>query len=198
VAHPGVLTGSETEKIFINLVGLLFHPVLAGVWLAAILAAIMSTADSQLLVASAALTHDFYQVVIRKKAGQKELLWVGRFGVAGIAAAAFVLALNPDNKVLDLVAYAWAGFGAAFGPTLILALFWQRMTKSGAAAGILTGGLTVILWKQLNGGIFDMYEIIPGFIFSTLAIVAVSLAGPEPEPEILAQFDKVRQDDSLA
>jgi sodium/proline symporter len=198
VAHPEILTGAETEKIFINLVGLLFHPVLAGVWLAAILAAIMSTADSQLLVASAALTHDFYQVVIRKEAGQKELLLVGRFGVAGIAAAAFVLALNPDNKVLDLVAYAWAGFGAAFGPTLILALFWRRMTKSGAAAGILTGGLTVILWKQLHGGIFDMYEIIPGFLFSALAILVASLASPEPAPELLAQFDKVRQDDSSA
>lgn len=196
VAHPGRLVGAETEKIFINLVGLLFHPVLAGVWLAAILAAIMSTADSQLLVASAALTHDFYQVVIKKEAKQSELLWVGRFGVAGIAVAAFVLALNPDSKVLDLVAYAWAGFGAAFGPTLILALFWQRMTKSGAVAGILTGGLTVILWKQLSGGIFDMYEIIPGFLFSTLAIVTASLAGPEPGPDIRLQFDEVRRNDS--
>jgi len=195
VTLPDTLTGAETEKIFINLVELLFHPVLAGVWLAAILAAIMSTADSQLLVASAALTHDFYQIVIRKEATQKELLWVGRFGVAGIAAAAFMLALNPDSKVLDLVAYAWAGFGAAFGPTLILALFWRRMTKNGAATGILTGGLTVILWKQLHGGIFDMYEIIPGFIFSALAIVAASLLSPAPEPKILAQFDQVRRND---
>jgi sodium/proline symporter len=198
VALPETLTGAETEKIFINLVGLLFHPVLAGVWLAAILAAIMSTADSQLLVASAALTHDFYEIVIRKEAKQQELLWVGRFGVVGTAAAAFVLALNPDSKVLDLVAYAWAGFGAAFGPTLILALFWRRMTKTGAAAGILTGGLTVILWKQLHGGIFDMYEIIPGCIFSMLAIVVASLVSPEPGPEILAQFDEVRQSDTLA
>ncbi len=120
---------------------------------------------------------------------------MGRFGVAGIAAAAFVLAFNPDSKVLDLVAYAWAGFGAAFGPTLILALFWRRMTKNSAATGILTGGLTVILWKQLNGGIFDMYEIIPGFIFSALAIVVASLLSPAPEPKILEQFDQVRQDD---
>ena len=123
---------------------------------------------------------------------------MGRFGVLAIAAVAFVLALNPDNKVLDLVAYAWAGFGAAFGPSLILALFWRRMTKSGAAAGILTGGLTVILWKQLHGGIFDMYEIIPGFIFSSIAIVAASLASIEPPPDILDLFDQVRQDDSLA
>jgi sodium/proline symporter len=123
---------------------------------------------------------------------------VGRFGVVGIAAAAFVMALNPDSKVLDLVAYAWAGFGASFGPPLILALFWRRMTKSGAAAGILTGGLTVIFWKQLHDGIFEMYEIIPGFLFSALAIVAVSLASPEPSPEILAQFDAVRPNDSLA
>jgi len=197
VVHPERLVGAETERIFINLVGLLFHPVLAGVWLAAILAAIMSTADSQLLVASAALTHDFYEIVVRNQAKQQELLWVGRFGVMGVATAAFVLALEPDSKVLDLVAYAWAGFGAAFGPTLILALFWQRMTKSGTAAGILTGGLTVILWKQLNGGIFDMYEIIPGFAFSTLAIVAVSLVSPAPTPAILMQFDKVRQDESF-
>ena len=189
VAYPGRLTGAETEKIFIHLVGLLFHPLLAGVWLAAILAAIMSTADSQLLVASAAFTHDLYQIVFRKQAEPQELLWVGRLGVLGIAAVAFVLALNPDSKVLDLVAYAWAGFGAAFGPSLILALFWRRMTRSGAAAGILTGGLTVILWKQLHGGIFDMYEIIPGFIFSSLAIVAASLASAEPPSDILSLFD---------
>jgi sodium/proline symporter len=195
VAYPVHLTGGETEKIFINLVGLLFHPLLAGVWLAAILAAIMSTADSQLLVASAALTHDFYRIMVRKQAAPQELLWVGRFGVMGIAAAAFVLALDPNSKVLELVAYAWAGFGAAFGPPLILALFWRRMTKNGAAAGILTGGLTVIFWKQLHGGIFEMYEIIPGFIFSALAIVAVSLANPAPPPAILAQFDAVRLDD---
>lgn len=195
-AHPFSLIGAESEKIFINLVGLLFHPVLAGIWLAAILAAIMSTADSQLLVASAALTHDFYQVVLRKDAKKNELLWVGRFGVIGIAAAAFLLALDPENKVLDLVAYAWAGFGAAFGPPLILALFWRRMTKNGAMAGIMTGGITVILWKQLEGGLFDLYEIIPGFIFSALTIVIVSLLSSEPENNILVCFDSARLKDS--
>jgi sodium/proline symporter len=192
-ALPNTLTGANTEKVFMVLVGMLFHPAVAGICLAAILAAIMSTADSQLLVASSALTHDFYKVVIRPGAGRGELLWVGRLGVVAVATVAFFLALNPESKVLDLVAYAWAGFGAAFGPTVIMSLFWRRMTRNGAIAGILTGGISVIVWKQLSGGLFDMYEIIPGFLFSLIMIVVASLAGRAPEEgsETLGYFDFV-------
>lgn len=176
------LTGPDTEKVFILLVQSLLHPVPAGICLAAILAAIMSTADSQLLVSSSALTEDFYKPFIRKRASQKELVWVGRLTVVLIAIIAFALAMNPDNKVLDLVAFAWGGFGAAFGPTIIMSLFWKRMTKGGAFAGILTGGVTVFVWgKLLRGGVFDLYEIVPGFILSLAAIVAVSLLGKPPK-----------------
>jgi sodium/proline symporter len=175
------LEGADTEKVFILLVQSLLHPIPAGICLAAILAAIMSTADSQLLVSSSALTEDLYKPFIRKGASQKELVWVGRFTVVAIAIIAFLLAMNPESKVLDLVAYAWAGFGATFGPTIILSLFWKRMTRNGAFAGILVGGLTVVIWKQLKGGFFDLYEIVPGFVLSLIAIVIASLLSKPPE-----------------
>ncbi|MEJ2455673.1 MAG: sodium/proline symporter PutP [Candidatus Thiodiazotropha sp.] len=164
----------DAEKVFIRLVDLLFHPLVAGICLAAILAAIMSTADSQLLVSSSAFTGDIYRVLLRKQASQRELVVVGRLAVLAIAVAAFLLALDPENKVLDLVAYAWAGFGAAFGPAVLLSLYWRGMNRWGALAGILAGGLTVVIWKPLQGGLFDLYEIVPGFIVSALAIVVVS------------------------
>jgi sodium/proline symporter len=166
---------ADAEKVFIRLVDLLFHPLIAGICLAAILAAIMSTADSQLLVASSAFTGDLYKSLFRKTASERELVVVGRIAVLSIALIAFVLAMNPDSKVLDLVAYAWAGFGAAFGPAIVLSLYWPAMTRSGALAGILTGGITVVIWKQLTGGIFELYEIVPGILVSMTAILLASL-----------------------
>jgi sodium/proline symporter len=189
------LTGADTEKVFILLVQSLLHPVPAGICLAAILAAIMSTADSQLLVSSSALTEDIYKPFIRKQASQKELVWVGRFTVIGIAVIAFLLAMDPENKVLDLVAFAWGGFGAAFGPAIIGSLFWKRMTKAGAFAGILTGGVTVFVWGMfLKEGLkeaygINLYEIIPGFILSTLAIVVASLLSKPPDNEALRKIE---------
>lgn len=164
------LTGDDVEKVFMHLTVALFHPAVAGVALAGILAAVMSTADSQLLVASSAVSEDFYKGFYKRDAGQKELLWVGRGAVIGIAALAWWFARDPDSKVLDLVAYAWAGFGAAFGPAILLSLYWPRMNRIGAIAGIVVGGLTVIVWKQLIGGIFELYEIVPGFLFGAVAI----------------------------
>ncbi len=187
------LTGNDTEKVFIKLVDLLFHPVIAGICLAAILAAVMSTADSQLLVASSAFTEDFYRALLKRDASQRELVHVGRLAVLSVAAIAFLLALDPDSKVLDLVAYAWAGFGAAFGPALLLALYWKRMTRNGALAGIVCGGLTVVVWKEFQGGLFDLYEIVPGIVVSTLAIVAASLTDRPPEQEIQEEFEQVRE-----
>ncbi len=175
---PGLLeeplVGPDAEKIFMVLASLLLNPVVAGICLAGILAAVMSTADSQLLVASSAMSEDLYKGLFRRSAGAGELLWIGRLAVVFIAVVAFVLAANPDRKVLDLVAYAWAGFGAAFGPVILLSLYWDGMSRAGAIAGVVTGGVTVIVWKQLAGGIFDLYEIVPGVILSAIAVIAGS------------------------
>ncbi|MEW8690487.1 MAG: sodium/proline symporter PutP [Candidatus Thiodiazotropha endolucinida] len=164
----------DAEKVFIRLVDLLFHPLVAGVCLAAILAAIMSTADSQLLVSSSTFTGDLYRLLLRKRASEAELVIVGRLAVLSIALIAFLLALDRESRVLDLVSYAWAGFGAAFGPAVLLSLYWKGMNRWGALAGILSGGLTVVLWKPLQGGLFDLYEIAPGFLISLAMIVLVS------------------------
>jgi len=168
------LTGPDSEKVFLIMASVLLHPVVAGVCLAGILAAVMSTADSQLLVASSAVSEDLYKGFLRRGASAGELLWVGRTAVVVIALLAGLLAADPTNKVLDLVAYAWAGFGAAFGPVILLSLYWRRISRSGAVVGIVTGGLTVMVWKQLSGGIFDLYEIVPGVILSALATVLTS------------------------
>lgn len=186
------LAGADTEKVFMLLVGSLFHPLLAGILLAAILAAIMSTADSQLLVSSSALAEDFYKALLRQQASQRELVAVGRIAVVVIALIALVLALDPESKVLELVAYAWAGFGAAFGPTLILSLYWKRMNSAGALAGIIAGGVTVVVWKQLSGDLFELYEIVPGVVASLLAIIAVSLLTPPPAAEIVQRHEQLQ------
>ena len=186
------LEGSAGETVFMRLVETMFHPLMAGVLLAAILAAIMSTADSQLLVSSSALTEDIYKVWIRPKASQSELVWVSRCTVILVALLAAIIAWDPGNSVLGLVAYAWGGFGATFGPIVILSLFWRRMTARGALAGILAGGVTVLVWKHLQGGLFDVYEIVPGFLLSILAIVIVSLLDTMPKPQVLATFDSIR------
>ena len=181
----------DPEAIFMVMVNALFHPVIAGILLAAILAAIMSTADSQLLVCSTAFAEDFYRDIFRRNAPQEEVLLVGRIAVVGIAVIATWLALNPDRSVLGMVSYAWAGFGAAFGPVLVLSLYWRRMNGIGALAGIVAGGLTVVWWKQQQGGWYDLYEIIPGIIAATLAVVVFSYLGRKPSKNMETLFDKV-------
>lgn len=183
-------TLDDPEKIFMILVNAVFHPVVAGILLAAILAAIMSTADSQLLVSSSALAEDFYKQLFNKEATQKQIVNVGRFAVVAISIVALVLALNPESSVLGLVSYAWAGFGAAFGPAILLSLFWRNMNRNGALAGIIIGGVTVVVWKQLTGGIFDLYEILPGFVFSSITIFVVSIATGKPEESVTESFDE--------
>lgn len=184
------LQGAETEKVFMIMVSKMCTPVVAGFLLAAVLAAIMSTADSQLLVTASSLTEDFYKVIIKKNASEKELIWVSRIAVVLVAIIAYFLAIDENSSVLGLVSYAWGGFGATFGPIIILSLFWRRMTRNGALAGMISGALVVIVWKQLSGGIFDLYEIVPGFICSVIAIVVVSLMEKEPKKEVTKQFDK--------
>ena len=165
---------ADSEKIFITLSQLLFNPWIAGFLLAAILAAIMSTIDSQLLVSASVLTQDIYHAVFRKNASNKELVWIGRATVIAIAVIAWYLSTDQNSSVLKLVAYAWAGFGAAFGPLIILSLYKKDVTKFGAIAGMVSGSVVVILWKQLEGGIFQLYELLPGFIAAWIAIIAVS------------------------
>ncbi|WP_180022298.1 sodium/proline symporter PutP [Acinetobacter sp. YH16044] len=189
--HPelaGVVTANP-ETVFMELTKILFNPWVAGIVLAAILAAIMSTLSCQLLVCSSTLTEDFYKSFLRKNASQKELVWVGRIMVLMIALLAIYMAANPDSKVLGLVAYAWAGFGAAFGPLIIMSLFWKRMTLNGALAGMVVGAIMVILWKNLWGDT-GVYEIIPGFICSLLAIIIVSLMSKAPSAEVTEKFEE--------
>lgn len=185
------LVGNDSEKVFLVMVSKMFNPVIGGILMAAVLAAVMSTADSQLLVTASSLTEDFYKVLFRKNASEKELVWVSRIAVALVAFVAYYLALDENSSILNIVSYAWAGFGATFGPAIILSLFWRRMNKNGALAGMITGGITVIIWKSLSGGIFDLYEIVPGFICSIAMIVIVSLLTKEPSDEIKHEFDSV-------
>jgi len=185
---------NDPEKIFIVLSQLLFNPWIAGFLLAAILAAIMSTIDSQLLVSSSVLTQDIYHAVIRKNASDKELVWMGRATVILIAVIAFTISLDENSSVLSLVSYAWAGFGAAFGPLIILSLYSKKITLFGAIAGLVTGTATVIIWKQLQGGLFDLYELLPGFIFAWIAILIFSRFGPDCSQYCEKTYDDVQDE----
>lgn len=187
------LTGTATETVFLVMTNELFTPFCAGLVLSAVLAAIMSTASSQLLVAASAFAQDFYHSLIHKNASQHELVWVSRISVLSIAAIAIIMGLNPDNLILNMVAYAWAGFGATFGPALLASLFWRRATRNGVLAGIIVGGVTVLVWKQF--AFFGLYEIIPGFFFALLAIYIVSKLDKEPEESIIRLFDDVGKSD---
>ncbi len=164
----------DAETIFMILADLLFHPLITGFLLAAILAAIMSTISSQLLVSSSSLTEDFYKLFVRRDASQKELVTVGRLSVLAVALVAIFLAYNPENSVLGLVSNAWAGFGAAFGPLIILSLTWAGMTRNGALAGMIVGAVTVLVWINMGWSGW-LYEIVPGFLLSLLAILIFSV-----------------------
>jgi sodium/proline symporter len=189
-AHPDQAQAvtENPERVFIELAKILFNPWVAGVLLSAILAAVMSTLSCQLLVCSSALTEDFYKPFFRPNASEKELVWVGRAMVFAVAVIAILLATNPNNRVLGLVSYAWAGFGAAFGPLVLFSVLWKGMTRNGALAGMLVGAVTVIVWKQF--GWLGLYEIIPGFILSSIAIVAFSLTGPKPTKRMVVRFER--------
>ena len=167
----------DAEKIFIELTKVIFNPWVAGIFLSAILSAIMSTIDSQLLVSASVVTHDLYERFFNREKfpNEKTILWISRISVIGIALVAFLISADKDSNVLKLVAYAWAGFGATFGPCIIFSVFWKKTTKNSILLGMLVGAVTVIFWKQLKGGIFDIYEIVPGFLLCSLTIFLVSL-----------------------
>ena len=197
----GALGGKE-ERIFIGLASLLFNPWIAGVILSAILAAVMSTLSCQLLVCSSAIAEDFYKGFLRPNASQAELVWIGRLMVLAVAMIAMVLAEDPDSRVLGLTAYAWAGFGAAFGPVVILSLIWKRMTAIGALAGMISGAVVVVAWAECvkkpaieagGNSWTTMYEIVPGFIVCALVIVVVSLFG-KPAAGVVERFEQANRD----
>ncbi|WP_434456153.1 sodium/proline symporter PutP [Stutzerimonas urumqiensis] len=192
--HPELAgpVNENGERVFLELTMILFNPWVAGIILSGVLAAVMSTLSAQLLVSSSALTQDFYKAFLRKGASQTELVWVGRAMVLLISLIAIGIASNPESKVLGLVSYAWAGFGAAFGPVVLFSLLWKRMTRNGALAGMLVGAVTVVVWKEFIG--LGLYEIIPGFILASLAILIVSRMGPAPSTTIVERFEAAERE----
>ncbi len=194
----------DSEKVFIEMIKKVFTEdsnvaLLAGLFIAAILAAIMSTADSQLLVASSAVSEDLYKGIIRKDASESSVLNVGRGATVAVAIIALLIAWNPDSSVMALVSDAWAGFGAAFGPLVLCSLFWRRTNFAGAFAGIFSGALTVIVWDYIPlmqgatiGSATGLYSLLPGFIISLIAIIVVSLCTKAPSEEIMKEFDEVK------
>lgn len=192
------MTLDDPETIFLVFSQFLFHPLVSGFLLAAILAAIMSTISSQLLVVSSSLTRDIYRLYLDKEAPESRQVLVGRISVIVVAIVSIMLASDRDSSVLDLVSNAWAGFGAAFGPLVIFSLLWRRMNRNGALAGMVVGALTVIIWiyggfTMADGTALNswLYAIVPGFVLSSIAIVVGSLATPAPKPHIVARFDEM-------
>lgn len=188
--HQNGLTLKNPETVFIALGQILFHPFIAGIMLAAILAAIMSTISSQLIVTSSALVEDIYKAVFKTNASDKQYVFLGRMAVLLVSVLAMYLAWEQDNKILDLVSFAWAGFGAAFGPVILLTLYWKKITNWGALAGMITGAATAYIWGSNEDLHKDMYEIVPGFIICLVVAVIVSLITYKPNPEIEDEFDR--------
>ncbi len=190
-SHPeeaGLVTQNR-EMVFVSLASLLFSPWLTGILLSGILAAIMSTLSCQLLLSSSTLTGDFYKALLRPKASEKELLFVSRLSVFLVSLVALLIAQNPQSQILGLVSYAWAGFGASFGPVVLLSLYWKGMTRNGALAALILGSATVILWQEFQW--LELYEMIPGFLMGTLGGVVFSLFGPRPSLSMEGDFDTI-------
>ena len=201
--------GNDPEKCFMVMINGIFSNgflvrVFAGILLSAIMAAIMSTADSQLLVSASSFSNDLYKVVLRKKATNRELILVSRLAVGAVAVVAIVMAMNTQSEffkvVMKMVAFAWAGFGAAFGPLILLALFWKRTNLAGAVSGMVVGAVTCFVWKFVLSDyagtheIFGLYELAPGFLLSFVTTVVVSLVTKKPSAEMIAEFDAVSKD----
>jgi len=193
IVSADVLNTLDGERIFIYLVqNILSGPglsIIAGILLTAILSAIMSTADSQLLVTSSAVSEDICKNMFSRLT-DKQLLWISRISVLVVAFTAIIIASDPDSSVFDLVAYAWAGFGAAFGPAILMSLYWKRMNWQGALAGILSGGTAVLVWRNLIKEYINLYEILPAFVISIVFIIVVSLLTKEPSEDVKKEFDE--------
>ena len=195
LASKGIILngeGGDAETVFSVTMVNMYPAFIGGIFLCGILAAAMSTADSQLLAASSAVGQDIFKNIIKKDADDKTVLLVSRITVLVIAAIAFLLSLDPNSSIFGLVSYAWAGFGGTFGPLILLALFWKGTTNKGAIAGLICGGVTVVLWHNLSGGLFDLYEILPAFIICLLVAIIVSLCDKKKDPEMLKTFDEYK------
>ena len=202
--HPTLLSDGAEEKVFIEMIIKIFTvdinaPVIGGIFLCGVLAAIMSTADSQLLVSASSVAEDLYQGVLGKKGDDKKVMLVSRVTVVVIAVLAYVIALNPNSSIMGLVSNAWAGLGSAFGPIVVMALFWKRTNLQGAIAGVASGALAVILWDyiplvggQTLGTVTGLYSLVVGFGLSLLFIIVVSLCTKAPSEEMLQEFEDVK------
>jgi sodium/proline symporter len=195
VAYPAALTtASEAERIFILMSTKLLPPLLAGLAMAGILAATISSSDSYLLIAASALSKNIYQGICKKRASDKEVMRVSRITLLIITIIAIFIALDEKSVIFTIVSFAWAGFGATFGPLMLFSLFWKRINRAGAVAGMLGGGGMVFFWKLVIrplGGAWNIYELLPAFIFSCILIVAVSLLTPPPSEQLQKEFDEV-------
>lgn len=184
MAQRGI-TLDNPETVVLLMSQTLLHPFVAGLVLAAVLAAIMSTVSSQLVVCSSALVEDLYKVVRKTPPSDKRLVLMGRMAVLVVAIIAILLAITPNDSILGLVSFAWAGFGAAFGPIILLSLFWRKLTNWGALAGMFVGAVTVFVWKALDTA---LYELLPAFVFAFIAAVVVSLVTYKRNEEIEQEF----------
>ncbi|MGE7674675.1 sodium/proline symporter PutP [Lysinibacillus sp. NPDC094403] len=180
----------DAETVFIVLGQILFHPFIAGIMLAAILAAVMSTISSQLIVTSSALVEDIYKALFNKTADDKHYVFIGRVSVLVVAIVAGILAWNPDSSILDLVGFAWAGFGAAFGPVILLSLYWRKLTNYGALSGMVAGAATAFIWGKIKFLSGTLYEIVPGFLVCLIVAVIVSILTYKPNKDIEEEFNR--------
>ena len=194
--YPTELTTSaEAENVFIVLSTRLLPPILAGFVMAGILAATISSSDSYLLIAASAFSKNIYQGLFKKDASDKKVMIISRITLLVIAVVAVLISLDENSVIFTIVSFAWAGFGATFGPLTLFSLFWKRMTRAGAIAGMLSGGVSVFVWNLLIrplGGVFNIYELLPAFIISCIFIVVVSLLTAPPSKEIEQEFDEVK------
>ena len=189
------LSATDAENIFVTLAESFLPPILAGFVMAGILAATISSSDSYLLIAASAFAKNIYQGLFRKKATDKEVMNVSRITLLAIAIVAMFIAMDEDSVIFQIVSFAWAGFGATFGPLMLFSLFWKRTNRAGAIAGMVGGAGMVFLWKLVIsnlGGAFAIYELLPAFIFSSICIVVVSLATKAPSREIEEDFEAVK------
>lgn len=185
-------TESGAENIFVQMASVLMHPLFAGVVMAGVLAATISSSDSYLLIAASAFSKNIFQGLIKKDATDKQVMRVSRITLVAVAVIGMIIALDENSVIFTLVSFAWAGFGATFGPLMLFSLFWKRINRAGAIAGMLTGGISVFVWKLLLnplGGVFAIYELFPAFLLSCAAIVAVSLMTKAPSKEIQEEFE---------
>ena len=194
-ADAGLATQSGAENVFAHLSQLLFHPVIAGVIMAGILAATISSSDSYLLIAASAVSKNLFEGIIKKDATDKQVMRVSRIMLLAITVVGMIIAWNENSIIFEIVSFAWSGFGATFGPIMIFSLFWKRTNRAGAIAGMIAGGSMVFIWKLLLkplGGVFGIYELLPAFLISSIVIVVVSLCTAKPSPEIEGEFERAK------